>query len=178
MREKNLFEEKQYLGFNKFSIIRRFILIIFCFLGFYWSENPKPIDISGIHIGSYPAHDIPHSGQLFLILGCILILASFLMIFTLHLHTRVTEKNIILIGLWTKRVVKIDLANIVHVRKVIYQNTLLKQAVYNLHRQGIIRFYTSGNEAIEISDKDGLKYRIGTKKGDELLRILQNKINS
>jgi len=178
MKEKNLFEEKQYLGFNRFSIIRRIVLALFCFGAYYWSQNPKPVDISGIHIGSYPVDNIPNSGQLFLILGIVIVIISALMIFTLHLHTTVSETNIILIGLWTKRIVKIDLKNINEINKIKYTNIALKQPVYNLHKQGVIRFYTSGNEAVEIKDKDGLTYRIGTKKADELLGILRLKINT
>ena len=178
MEEKVLFEEKQYAGFNRFSIIRRTLLALFCFGAYYWSQNPKPVDVSGIHIGSYPAGDIPNSGQLFLILGIVIVIISFLMVFTLHLHTRVSDTNIILIGLWTKRIVKIDLNNITEIKKISYTNIALKQAVYNLHKQGIIRFYSSGNEAVEITDKDGLTYRIGTKKAEELLTILRLKINA
>ena len=178
MKEKILFEEKQYLGFNRFSMIRRTIFALFCFGAYYWSQNPKPVDISGIHIGSYPVDDIPNSGQLFLILGIVIVVISGLMVFTLHLHTTVSEENIILIGLWTKRIVKIDLKNLIEVKKIRYTNLALKQAVYNLHKQGIIRFYTSGNEAVEIKDKDGLTYRIGTKRADEFLSILKRKINS
>ena len=178
MKEKNLFEEKQYLGFNRFSIIRRVVLALFCFAAYCWSQNPKPVDISGIHIGSYPVDHIPNSGQLFLILGIVIVIISGLMFFTLHLHTTVSETNIVLIGLWTKRIVKIDLKNCTEAKKVRYTNISLKQAVYNLHKQGIIRFYTSGNEAVEIKDKDGLTYRIGTKRADELLTILRLKINT
>jgi len=172
MAEKILFEEKQYLGYNKFSIIRRMIISFFCFLAYYWSQNPKPVDVSGIHIGSYPI-DVPHSGELFFILGILILIISGLLIFVLHIHTTVTETNIVLIGLWTKRLVKIDLRNITEVKKVHYGNLNLKQPVYNLHYKGKIRFYSSGDGGVEITDKEGMIYRIGTQRPDELLTILQ-----
>src|SRR5437773_11194369 len=117
MAEKILFEEKQYLGYNKFSIIRRMILSFFCFLAYYWSQNPKPVDVSGIHIGSYPIA-VPHSGELFFILGILILIISGILIFVLHLHTTVTPSTITLIGLWTSRLVKIDTRNIVSVKRI------------------------------------------------------------
>ena len=174
MENKVLFEEKQYLGYNKFSIIRRMILSFFCFGAYYWSQNPKPVDVSGIHIGSYPI-DVPHSGELFFLLGIIILIISGLLIFVLHLHTTVTSTNIVLIGLWTRRLVKIDLGNITHVKKVRFGNLNLKQPVYNLHYKGKIRFYSSGNEGVEITDKDGIVYRIGSHRASELMNVLTEK---
>ena len=171
MEEKILFEEKQYLGYNKFSIIRRMVLSFFCFLAYYWSQNPKPVDVSGIHIGSYPI-DVPHSGELFFILGILILFISGLLIFVLHLHTTVTKSTIILIGLWTKRLVKIDLRNITSVKKVRFGNLNFKQPVYNLHYKKKIRFYSSGDEGIEITDKDGMIYRIGSHRATELMNVL------
>ncbi|MEW6468872.1 MAG: hypothetical protein AB1458_08110 [Bacteroidota bacterium] len=178
MEEKILFEEKQYLGFNRFSIIRRAILAFFCFGAYYWSQNPKPVNISGIRIGSYPAEDIPNSGELFFILGIIILLLSGLLVFVLHLHTTVTETHIVLVGLWTKRMVKIDLRNITDAKVVRYKSAALKQPVYNLHYKGTIRFFTSGNEAVEIRDKTGLTYRIGTQRASELCNQIRLKISS
>ena len=34
-----LFEEKQYLGFNAYSISRRLAIAIFCFVAYYYTEN-------------------------------------------------------------------------------------------------------------------------------------------
>ena len=34
-----LFEEKQYLGYNKYSNLRRMALGVFCFMAYYWSEE-------------------------------------------------------------------------------------------------------------------------------------------
>ena len=174
MPENVLFEEKQYLGYNKFSIIRRLFLSFFCFGAYYWSQNPKPVDVSGIHIGSYPI-DVPHSGELFFLLGVIILILSGLLIFVLHLHTTVNETHIIIIGLWTRKMVKIELGNIAHIRKVRYGNLNLKQPVYNLHYKGKIRFYSSGNEGIEITDKQGTIYRIGSHRASELLGLLSRK---
>ena len=93
---------------------------------------------------------------------------SLILIFVLHLHTKIVGNSLILDGLWTSRKVKIDLNNIVDVKKVKYSKYLLNRPVYNLHFKNKIRFFTQGNDAVEITDKDGLKYRVGSQKADEL----------
>lgn len=173
MDKQYLFEEKQYLGYNKQSALRRTILALFCFLAYYWSENPKPVDVSGIHIGSYPGEDIENSGQLFFIMGVIILLFSIGLIFVVHIRTIVSKESIILTGLWTSRKVKIDFVDIVSARKVRYRKHSEGRAVYNLHSKGKIRFYTRGNELVELADKTGLRYRIGSQRARELLEIIK-----
>ena len=97
------------------------------------------------------------------------------MLFVLHLHTRVYQGNIIIDGLWTSRKVKIDLNSIVSAEKSTYDSSFY-QPVYNLHRKGTIRFYTSGNDAVKITDKDGLVYLIGTQRATELEKVILNQI--
>lgn len=171
MQEEILFEEKQYIGYNKWSILWRTVLALFCFVLYYWSENPKPVDVSGIEIPSSPVDE--GEGQLFFLMGLIIMLLSLILIFVLHIHTKVINNSLILDGLWTSRKVKIDLNNIVDVRKVKYSKYLLNRPVYNLHFKNKIRFFTQGNDAVEITDKDGLKYRIGSQKADELKKAIE-----
>ncbi|MCK6649794.1 MAG: hypothetical protein L6Q66_09070 [Bacteroidia bacterium] len=170
MQNDLLFEEKQYIGYNKWSILWRTVLAMFCFTLYYWSENPKPVDVSGIAIPSSPVDE--DSGQLFFLMGIILMVLSLILIFVLHLHTKVQGNSLILDGLWTSRKVKIDLTNIVNAKKVKYSKYLLNRPVYNLHFKNKIRFFTQGNDAVELTDKDGLVYRIGSQKADELQKII------
>ena len=171
MDDKILFEEKQYIGFNKWSIIWRTIIALFCFILYYWSENPKPLEVANaIELPSSPVGQ--DSGQLFFLMGTVLMLHSVILIFVLHLHTKIIGSNLILDGLWTSRKVKIDLNNIVEAKKVKYSRYLLNRPVYNLHFKNKIRFFTQGNFAVEITDKDGLKYRIGTQRADELTSLI------
>ena len=174
MQDELLFEEKQYIGYNKWSIVWRTVLALFCFVLYYWSENPKPVDVSVIEIPSSPVNE--DSGQLFFLMGLIIMLLSLILIFVLHIHTKVINNNLILDGLWTSRKVKIDLNSIVEVKKVKYSTYLLNRPVYNLHFKNTIRFFTQGNDAVELSDKDGLKYRIGSQKADELCKILEQSL--
>ena len=152
------FIEKQYLGLNKTSLTRRMTLAIFCFVAYYWREN----------------HD--KSGELYFFLGIAIMIISILLLFVLHFKTQVKNGSIILDGLWTSRKVKIDTASIVSAKKVKYSKYFVNRSVYNLHLKGTIRFYTRGVDAVELIDKDGLVYLIGSQKAEELARVINNKL--
>lgn len=158
MSEEIKFEESQYLGYNKLSFLRRIVLALFCFFAYYWSEEQNK------------------SGDLFFTMGIAIIVISALLVFVLHFHTKVQNGSIILDGLWTARKVKIDLSSIEQVRKVKYSRFFFNKSVYNLHRKGTIRFFTRGTECVELIDKDGLVYLIGSQKADELTKALENEI--
>ena len=153
------FIEKQYLGLNKMSITRRMSLAIFCFAAYYWRENHEK------------------SGELYFFLGIAIMLISILLLFILHFKTQVKNGSIILDGLWTSRKIKIDTRSIVSAKKVQYSKYFLNRAVYNLYLKGTIRFYTRGTDAVELIDKDGLVYLIGSQKAEELTRVIQNKLS-
>jgi len=152
------FIEKQYLGLNKMSLTRRMSLAIFCLVAYFWREN----------------HD--KAGELYFFIGIGIMVISILLIFILHFETKVKNGSIILDGLWTSRKIKIDTASIVTAKKVKYSKYFLNRAVYNLHLKGTIRFYTRGIDAVELTDKDGLVYLIGSQKAGELARVINNKL--
>ena len=154
-----LFEEKQYLGYNKYSNVFRMLLGIFCFLAYFWSDN------------KYESADILFA------MGIVILVISALLMLVLHLHTIVIKGSIILDGLWTARRVKIDLSSIASIRAIPSRHSIFRRPVYNLHRNGTIRFYTRGAEAVELIDKDGLRYTIGSQMSGQLVQILQQQIN-
>ena len=178
MRDQVIYEEKQFLGQNRSSVFIRMSIAVFCFLGYYWSENPKPVDISLFHIGSYPVQHIPGSGKVFFVLGLGVLLFSALMVYVLHIHISVYENYMIVDGFWNARRVKIDLRNIYSIKKMKYKKSLLRRPVYNLYFKGVIKFYTSGDDFLEIKDKDGLVYRIGTQRSSELFKVLNKQIQA
>lgn len=172
MEDQILFEEKQYMGFNKWSVLWRTVLALFCFILYYWSENPKPIAVvSGIELPPSPVDE--HSGHLFFLMGIIIMVLSLVLVFVLHIKTTINGSNLILDGLWTSRKVKISIPNIVEATKVKYSEYILNPPVYNLHFKNKIRFYTSGNYAVELTDKDGQVYLIGTQRADQLAELLK-----
>ena len=176
LSQKQLFNEKQYMGHNRLSMIWRTIIALFCFVGYYWSENPKPVQVAVFKIGHYPAVDIPNSGKIFFLLGLLILSFSAMLTFILHTHTKVFSTYIIIDGFWTARRVKINLDTITHIRKSRYKKHIFRRAVYNLHSRGVIRFFTSGNEFIELKDNSGFTYRIGTQKAPELYQVLKKQL--
>src|ERR1043166_10167493 len=158
METSPLFEEKQYLGYNQLSMLRRLLLGLFC-LGLYW----------------WKIHN-DQNGNLFFFLGISIIVISIVLLFVLHIKIRVFNKYIELDGLWTSRMVKIDLQNIVKVERKKYSKYHFNNPVFNLHLKGLVRFYTGGNDAVEITDKQGVPYLIGTQRPAELEKILKNLI--
>jgi hypothetical protein len=131
------------------------------------------VQVSFLHIGSYPIEDSNSSGLIFFILGIVILIFSAGLTYILHISTRLYSQMLILDGFWTARKVKIDLHTITSVRKVRYKRNMLRRAVYNLHNKGIITFYTSGEDSIELVDKSGLIYKIGTHKANELYSQLK-----
>jgi hypothetical protein len=173
-----LFKEKQYMGHNRLSIVVRSLLTLFCFVAYYWSENPKPVQVSFVKIGSYPIENPNESGVIFFIIGISILVFSTALTYILHIQTTVYKGFLILDGFWTARKVKIDLKNIVSMRKSRYKKNVLRRAVYNLHNKGTIRFYTSGEDFIELVDNDGFTYRIGSQKVHELFKTLKSQIKN
>ena len=57
-----------------------------------------------------------------------------------------------------------------------YKKHIFRRAVYNLHSKGIIRFFTSGTEFIELTDNSGFTYRIGSQKTPELYQIIKKQL--
>ena len=152
----------------------RTILALFCFFGYYWSENPKPVQVSFVHIGSYPIENEVRSGTIFFIMGVAILVMSAALTFVLHIKTSVYQGYVLLQGFWTSRVIKIDLNNVVNLRRSRYKKSLFRRTAYNLHNLGIIRFYTSGESFIELTDNTGFIYRIGTQRPQELFAILKS----
>jgi hypothetical protein len=158
MTELYPFHEKQYLGRDYNFISIRMVMAIFCFIAYYLTENRE------------------RNGDLLLLVGCGILFISVLMLFLLHFRTVVNNKAVILDGLWTTRLVKIDLNSIVKVEKGNYSTYFLNNPVYNLHRNGTIRFYAGGKDAIKLTDRDGLTYIIGTQRMSEFYDAIQLEI--
>lgn len=151
-----LFEEKQYLGFNKYTLLSRLFISILCF-GYYYVVTQRN-----------------QHGDIFLLLGIVVLTISAILLFVLHLHTKVDGQSLILEGFWTTRKVKIPLISIQSVEQIHYNTYFFNSPVYNLHSKGTIRFYTRGEGAVKLTDREGLVYIIGTQKPLELINILTN----
>ena len=158
MSEKAIFVEKQYLGREFIPITIRLVLAMFCFAAYFFTDERE------------------RNGDLLVVVGFAIIIISIIMGFLLHFSTRVENKSIRLNGLWTTRLVKIDLNGIVKVEKGVYSRYLFNNPVYNLHTKGTIRFYAAGNDAIHLTDRDGLLYIIGSQHANEFLRAIKEEM--
>ena len=158
MSDKPVFIEKQYLGREWIPITIRLVLAAFCFILYFFTDERE------------------RNGDLLLVVGGGIVLISFMMSFLLHFRTRVQNGSLLLDGLWTTRLVKIDLKSIVKVEKSRYSRYLFNNPVYNLHTKGKIRFFTSGNDAVFLTDRDGLVYIIGSQQVVALEDAIINEI--
>jgi hypothetical protein len=158
MSNQPTFTEKQYLGrdFNRISI--RVVMIIFAFTAYFVTENKDK------------------NGDLFLIVGFAILIVSIIMLFMVHFRTTIKNKSVIMDGLWTTKLVKIDLNSIVKVEKRAYSTYKINNPVYNLHQKGKIRFYAGGKDAVSLTDRDGLEYIIGTQCPDDLEKAILNEM--
>ncbi|MBE7176579.1 MAG: hypothetical protein INR69_09260 [Mucilaginibacter polytrichastri] len=156
MSEKPAFVEIQYLGREFNFITIRLILAVCCFAVYAFT----------------PSGD--HTGDLLLVVGFAILIISIIMGFMPHYRTTVTGRSMMLDGLWTSRMVKIDLNSIVKVERMPYSRYLLNNPVYNLHKKGTVRFYAGGKDALHLTDRDGLVYIIGTQHPGELERAVKD----
>jgi len=155
MSDKTIYTEKQYLGREFIPLSIRLVLAIFCFAAYALTD---PGD---------------KNGDLLAVVGFAILIISIIMGFLLHFRTRVENKSIFLNGLWTTRLVKIDLNSIVKAEIAPYSRYLFNNPVYNLHSKGTIRFFAAGKDALHLTDRDGLVYIIGSQHPHELLRAVK-----
>jgi hypothetical protein len=158
MSDKPVYIEKQYIGREFIPMTIRLVLAMFCFAAYFFTDERE------------------RNGDLLVVVGFAIIIISIIMGFLLHFRTRIFNKSILLDGLWTTRLVKIDLNSIVKVEKGQYSKYLFNNPVYNLHSKGTIRFFASGNDALFLTDRDGLVYIIGSQHINELFRAVQEEM--
>jgi len=158
MQNHPVFIEKQFLGRDYSRISVRLVLAIFCFAAYFITERRE------------------QNAGLFLVVGCSILVVSVIMMFLLHFKTTVQNKSIVLDGLWTTKMVKIDLNSIVKVERTAYSSYMINNPVYNLHQKGTVRFYAGGKDAVKLTDRDGLLYIIGTQCPTELEQSIKTQL--
>src|ERR1700709_2651297 len=99
MSDKAIFIEKQYLGREFIPITIRLVLAMFCFAAYFFTDERE------------------RNGDLLVVVGFAIIIISIIMGYLLHFRTRVQNKTILIDGLWTTRLVKIDLDSVVKAEK-------------------------------------------------------------
>lgn len=155
MENKQLYLENQYLGRDRGWVSVRLLLALFCFFAYYLNSE----------------HEV--NSRLFLVAGSVILLISIGMMYMLHYRIQVVDKSILISGLWTARLVKIDINSISKVELKPYSKFLVNNPVYNLHQKGKIRFYAGGKDSVWITDRDGLIYIIGSQRANEFYEAIK-----
>ncbi|MEJ2882837.1 hypothetical protein [Pedobacter sp. GR22-6] len=155
MGNRYAFFEKQYIGRDYIRICIRLVMAAFCFAAYVYER------------------DRDNTQDLFLVVGFGIIGVSIALLFLIQYKTTVDNKRIIIDGLWSAKRVEIDLNTIKTVRKDTYSNYFFNNPVYNLHRKGSIRFYSSGKDVVVLTDNDGFQYYIGTQRPNEMYLVIQ-----
>lgn len=152
------FIEKQYIGRDYIRISIRLIMAAFCFAVYVYER------------------DRDNTVDLFLVVGFGIIGVSIILLFMVQYKTVIENKKVRIDGLWTAKKVEIDLNKIVDIRKATYSRFFFNNPVYNLHKNGTVRFFSSGKDAIVLTDRDGLEYYIGTQRPNEMYLVLKNEM--
>lgn len=155
MENSQIYLENQYLGRDRGWVSVRLVLALFCFLAYYLNSEHEA------------------NSRLFLVAGFAILLISIALMYMLHYRIVVNKNSVLLSGLWTTRLVKIDINSIGDVVLKPYSSFLVNNPVYNLHQKGKIRFYAGGKDAVWITDRDGLIYIIGSQRAKELFDAVQ-----
>jgi hypothetical protein len=160
MGNRYAFLEKQYIGRDYIRICIRLVMAAFCFAAYVYER------------------DRDNTQDLFIVVGFGIIGVSIALLFLIQYKTMINDKKIIIDGLWTAKKVVIDLNTIAAVRKDTYSNYFFNNPVYNLHRKGSIRFYSSGKDVVVLTDHDGFEYYIGTQRPNEMYLVIQAEMKS
>jgi hypothetical protein len=152
--------EKQYIGRDYIRISIRLIMAAFCFAVYVYER------------------DRDNTVDLFLVVGFGIIAVSIVLLFMVQYKTVIENKKVVIDGLWTTKKVVIDLNQITQIKKATYSRFFFNNPVYNLHKNGTVRFFSSGRDAIVLTDRDGLEYYIGTQRPNEMYLVLQNEMKA
>jgi len=152
--------EKQYIGRDYIRICIRLVMAAFCFAVYVYER------------------DRDNTVDLFLVVGFGIIAVSIVLLFMVQYKTTIENKKVFIDGLWTAKKVVIDLNNITSIRKETYSRYFFNNPVYNLHKNGTVRFFSSGRDAVVLTDRDGLQYYIGTQRPNEMYLVLQNEMKA
>lgn len=148
------YSERQYLGFNRFGLIRRMVIMLFCFV-FYFVSDEAALN-----------------RDLFFYIGLFVLVLSAGALLINHLTTQIKDGKLRLIGPMTFKEVEFDLKNLREVEIRPYSRFVMNRPMFNWHRKGQLRFYTHGSMCILFKMEDGQVVKLGTQRPDALKAAL------
>lgn len=154
MAMKYDYHEKQYLGYNRFGIIRRMVIALFC-LVFYATSQVDD-----------------QTKNVFFLLAIVVLVLSLISLLIQHLETRLEGSKLTLIGPVSFKKVELELKDLKSLEIKPYSRFLLNRPMFNLHKRNSIRFFTHGNWCVEFETKNGELITLGTQRPQGLYEIL------
>lgn len=149
MSHEIIFKEVHYLGRNRYGLSRRLVMMVFCFIAHYYSEEKG--NIEGV----------------FFIVGLVILLLSVVLWFVPY-YTIELKNNLLTIISSRKKEVTLPLNVITHAETGIYNRFHLNNPVFNVFNDGEYKFYAEGRKALLLNLEGGNKFKIGMKRPDIL----------
>ena len=156
MSHNYAFLEKQYLGFNRFGLVRRMVIMLFCFI-FYFASDDTQGD----------------TADLFFYIGIVILVMSGGAMLISHLETKIDGNKLVLSGPMTHRKVEMDIKGISDIKVEPYSKFLMNRPMFNLHKKDARRFYTHGIHCVAFNSPDAENIKLGTQRPEELKRALE-----
>jgi hypothetical protein len=142
--------ERQYLGFNRFGLVRRMVIAIFC-LVFYFVSDESVLN-----------------RNLFFYIGLFVLALSAGALLMKHLETSLLDGKLKIKGTMTSKEVEFEVTELQSVQVLPYSRFVMNRPMFNLHRRGQLRFYTHGTMAVRFTLKDGQVVKLGTQRPEAL----------
>jgi hypothetical protein len=143
------FKEVHYLGRNSYGLSRRLVMMVFCFIAHFYSEEKGNID------------------GVFIIVGLVILLLSIVLWYVPY-YTIELQNNSLSIISSRKKVVTLPLKVITHVETGIYNRFHLNNPVFNVLNNGEYKFYAEGRKALLLNLEGGNRFKIGMKRPEIL----------
>jgi len=154
------YHERQYLGYNRFGVIRRTVIALFCLVFYYASEVDD------------------QTRNVFFLLALVVLVLSLISLMIQHLETRLEGSQLTLIGPMTFKKVVMDMEGLRSLEVKPYSRFMLNRPMFNLHRKESVRFFTYGQWCVEFETKDGQRVKLGTQRPKGLYEILSKYLDT
>lgn len=150
-----IFSEVQHLGHNRYGILRRSVVMLFCFVFYYVSSSESK------------------TAEIFFYLGIAMLVLNMLALSVAHLRTEISGTKISLRGALSFRKAEFDLEGLRSAESKPFSRFLLNRPIFNLHRRGAHHFFTHGHWCVKFETRHGEVVKLGTQRPAELLKVLQ-----
>lgn len=154
MNKEILFKEVHYLGRNSYGLSRILIMMIFCFIAHYYSEEKG--NIEGI----------------FFIVGNIILLLSIVLWFVPY-YTIALKKDTLLLISSRKKEVQLPISAMTKIELGVYNKYHLNNPVFNVLNDEEYCFYAEGRKALLLNLEGGNRFKIGMKYPENLYTTLK-----